>query len=108
MRCAAAELVIINAIHKHVFADVYIPGSVKDQQAVATTLGLLKNPQRETLVRCQLLAEFEIPADTFHSDTFYSVVQPAANDVCAVLDSLLPAGEPRNKFQTKPIMLSIL
>jgi len=96
MRCAAAELVLINALYNHIFTDVYIPGAVQYQRAVSTTLQILNDPQREALVRCQLLAEFETQADTFQS-----VAQPASNEVCTALDSLLPAGEPRQKFQTK-------
>lgn len=97
MRCAAAELVVINAIVNHIFTDVYIPGAVQVQKAVSTTLKLLeKDPRRESLVRCQLLAEFEIQAETSRS-----VAQAALNEVCAALDSLLPAGEPRQRFHTK-------
>jgi hypothetical protein len=65
---------------------------------VSTTLKLLaaKSSRRESIVRCQLLAEFEIEDETSHS-----VAQAAFNEICPVLDSLLPAGEPRQRFQVK-------
>ncbi|KAH8903609.1 hypothetical protein BR93DRAFT_191859 [Coniochaeta sp. PMI_546] len=97
MRCAAAELVVINAMVKHIFTDVYVPGAGTRQSAVSATLELLsRNPQRAAIVRCQLLAEFEIQSETFHS-----VAQAASNEVYAALDSLFPAGDPRQTFQTK-------
>ncbi|OIW24641.1 hypothetical protein CONLIGDRAFT_101504 [Coniochaeta ligniaria NRRL 30616] len=98
MRCAAAELVIANAMVNHIFTDIYIPGDVERQKAVSATLELLvmKNPRRESLVRCQLLAEYEIDTEILSS-----VHQAAFDEICKVLDDLLPAGNPRDKFHTK-------
>lgn len=97
MRCAGAEFVVINALVNHIFTDLHIPGAVNKQRAVSTTLELLsRDTRRESIVRCQLLAVSELQDDNSHD-----VAQAASNEICAALDSLLPAGEPRQRWQAK-------
>lgn len=98
MRCAAAELVIANAMVDHIFTDIYIPGGIDRQKAVSATLELLvtKNPRRESLVRCQLLEEYDLDTEIISN-----VHQAAFKEVCDVLDDLLPADSLRNKFHSK-------
>lgn len=97
MRCAAAECVVINALVNHIFTDVHIPGAVDIHRAVSTTLDHLSNdPRRESIVRCQLLAISESQGDNSHG-----VAQASSKEICSVLDDLLPAGEPRKRWQAK-------
>ncbi|KAB5582917.1 hypothetical protein GE09DRAFT_285463 [Coniochaeta sp. 2T2.1] len=95
MRCAAAELVIANTMVEHIFTDIYVPNDIDRQKALASALELLAStdPRREALVRCQLLETCDADAQSLDS-----ICQAAFEEVCAALDGLLPAGEPRDKF----------
>ncbi|KAB5566267.1 hypothetical protein GE09DRAFT_1186879 [Coniochaeta sp. 2T2.1] len=95
MRCAAAELVIANAMVEHIFTDIYVPDDLDRQKALASALELLAStdPRREALVRCQLLETCDVDAQSLDS-----ICQAAFEEVCVVLDGLLPAGDPRDKF----------
>lgn len=93
MRCAAAEFVISSALVNHVFTDIYLPETAGAQNAISTTLQLMA-PRRESIVRCQLLAEFEAT-----DETTSRIVEIATNEVCSTLNHLLPVGRARDDLQ---------
>ncbi|KAK1764407.1 hypothetical protein QBC33DRAFT_561799 [Phialemonium atrogriseum] len=93
MRCAAAEFIISSALVNYVFTDIYLPEMAGAQNAISTTLQLMA-PRRESIVRCQLLAEFEAT-----DETTSRIVEIATNEVCSTLNHLLPAGRARDDLQ---------
>ena len=98
MRCAAAELVIANAMVEHIFTDIYVPNDHDRQKALSSALELLNStdPHREALVRCQLLESFSV-----NDEDLDNISKAAFREICNVLDNLLPAGDPRDKFHTE-------
>lgn len=90
-----AEFVVSKAMVEHVFVDVYSSKPHPWIRAVSTVLASLEcqSPDREALIRCQLLADNELDDDTRDQ-----VVLNAANQVVETLRPMLPTSFLRDEF----------
>ncbi|KAK0644023.1 hypothetical protein B0T16DRAFT_460109 [Cercophora newfieldiana] len=93
LRSAAVEWTVSKAMVEYIFVDVYSSKPRGWTTALSTVLKECRDPDREALIRCQLLADNDTDDNTRDR-----VVQNALDSVAAALGQTLPAGSPRDGF----------